>query len=196
MKNFGYIKSVLDGTEYVFGQTLSKLPDKYSHTTILPEVVNQGNQNICVACSLDCYLNWYQNLTNNTPNKDNKLFIEYKDMTTSGIQIKQALSQLYHDGIISGYYKVPNFDIAKSALIINGPLIMGLPVYDSSLIRFWKKYKELEGYHAVSVTGYNSEGLIIRNSWGVSYGKNGYSTLPYEDISSVLELWTMTSKIK
>lgn len=35
--------------------------------------------------------------------------------------------------------------------------------------------------HAVAIVGYTSEGFIIQNSWGKSWGLNGFALLPYED---------------
>lgn len=195
MKSFGCIKSELDGSEYIYKNPLKTfdVPEKYSYQSTLPKIINQGNQNICVACSLDCYLNWYQNLLKNTPKVDNNFNIKYEQMQSSGIQIKQALTQLLHDKNISAYFKIPNLNLAKIALIINGPLIVGLPVYDSTINNFWNGSK-LEGYHAVSIVGFNTDGFIIRNSWGTSYGKNGYHTISYSDAETkFIELWTMTN---
>ena len=39
------------------------------------------------------------------------------------------------------------------------------------------------------IVGYNKEGFIIRNSWGTSYGNNGYSILKYKDFNKVIECW-------
>jgi hypothetical protein len=35
--------------------------------------------------------------------------------------------------------------------------------------------------HAVAIVGYTSRGFIILNSWGKSWGMNGFALLPYED---------------
>jgi C1A family cysteine protease len=45
-----------------------------------------------------------------------------------------------------------------------------------------KKGERLEGGHAVMAVGYddNARRLLIRNSWGPSWGDRGYGTLPYE----------------
>lgn len=44
-------------------------------------------------------------------------------------------------------------------------------------------------YHAVTVVGYNQCGFIIKNSWGVEWGENGYSTFPYEYWPLYIECW-------
>jgi hypothetical protein len=35
--------------------------------------------------------------------------------------------------------------------------------------------------HAVAIVGYTSRGFIVLNSWGSSWGTNGFALLPYED---------------
>ena len=51
--NYGYIKSKLTGKETEF--TLVKtLPEKFRYN--LPEVIDQGNQPICSACSTHAIL--------------------------------------------------------------------------------------------------------------------------------------------
>jgi hypothetical protein len=35
--------------------------------------------------------------------------------------------------------------------------------------------------HAVAIVGYTTSGFIIQNSWGPSWGKDGFALLPYED---------------
>lgn len=38
-----------------------------------------------------------------------------------------------------------------------------------------------EDGHAVAIVGYTAEGFIIQNSWGTSWGAEGFAILPYED---------------
>lgn len=35
--------------------------------------------------------------------------------------------------------------------------------------------------HAVAIVGYTTEGFVVQNSWGVSWGARGFALLPYED---------------
>jgi hypothetical protein len=37
------------------------------------------------------------------------------------------------------------------------------------------------GGHAFSLVGYNEIGFLVQNSWGKTWGKDGFATLPYED---------------
>jgi hypothetical protein len=38
-----------------------------------------------------------------------------------------------------------------------------------------------DGGHAIAIVGYAEQGFIIQNSWGLSWGKDGFALLPYED---------------
>ena len=50
---------------------------------------------------------------------------------------------------------------------------MALPVYDNAeREEFWKGEKK-QGGHAICCVGYNEDGLILENTWGSGYGKNG-----------------------
>jgi hypothetical protein len=46
------------------------------------------------------------------------------------------------------------------------------------------------GGHAFALVGYNEIGFLVQNSWGSSWGKDGYATLPYEDwLDSAYDAW-------
>lgn len=58
MYNFGFIKSVLDGTEHKYSVSKGmELPESFSCLPNLPEVINQGAYSICVPCSISAYIN-------------------------------------------------------------------------------------------------------------------------------------------
>jgi C1A family cysteine protease len=94
---------------------------------------------------------------------------------------------------IERYAKVNSELQLKQALVMNGPCVGGLPVYDTYKSNFWKKEKEekVQGLHAVAIVGYTKEGFIIRNSWGRFYGDGGYAILPYDDFKNFTEIWTI-----
>lgn len=199
--NYGCIKSELDGSEKIFKPNNLNIPNKYSYEKILPDVINQGNLPICVPCSISSFIDWDLNISKHQNIYKNKIDVNncFKSiLTKNGTQIKQALNYLKHNGIIVNdnnykifaYYIIPSLMVAKIAIIMNGPLIAGLPVYNSNRVDFWNG-KLLEGYHAVSLIGYNENGFILRNSWGKDYGYNGYSILNYSDFNKIIELWTI-----
>lgn len=192
---YGYIKSKLDGSELSFNKTSNNLPEEYSFLHDLPRVLNQGNDPICVPCSISSYINWkgYNNV--------NLKEIFNNGGTSSGMSFKDALHFLRHNGVstdngnfkINQYCMIGSIPVLKTALVMNGPCIIGVPVYNDSRNNFWKKYPSdsLQGGHALSVVGYNKDGFIIRNSWGTSYGDKGYWHMSYEDFNNIYEIWTI-----
>ena len=125
--------------------------------------------------------------------------VDFKD-EDNGMTFKDALHFMRHEGVETdkGLYKIKEYSMVgsiealKAAIVMNGPCIGGLPVYDSSIDEFWLEGSNLEGGHAVAIIGYDKEGFIIRNSWGSIYGYDGYYHLKYEDFNnSFYEIWTM-----
>ena len=113
---------------------------------------------------------------------------------------KEAFHYLRHHGVssragnltIKKYAVIRNMFDLKVALVMNGPCFGALPVY-SDRPDFWNRYTGdgFYGYHAISIVGYNTEGFIIRNSWGTSFGNNGYTTIKFEEFNRFLEVWTI-----
>ena len=66
-----------------------------------------------------------------------------------------------------------------------------MPVYNYGET-FWKAEfgDESQGGHAVTIVGYDKKGLILRNSWGYSWGDGGYGFFPYKDWGIQWEIWT------
>lgn len=201
---FGFKPSVIDGSERIFDASDKvELPEKYTFRTYMPPVINQGEDSICVPCSVSAYLNWKENLKSGEV-KDNKvsLFEIYRarENDGEGMTFKDAFKYLKHDGVnskagklkINAYGKINNPLALKYAIVMNGPCFGALPVYSDDY-DFWnKKYgDDLLGYHAISIIGYDEEGFFIRNSWGTSFGDKGYTHIKNCDMSKMLELWTI-----
>jgi len=96
----------------------------------------------------------------------------------------------------------------KKALVVNGPCLVVLPLLNSTRHFWcpvtqeeqlnWEKEGKIKG-HGVACIGYRDEcdvdpgeeaGFIICNSWGASWGDNGYTILPYDHFDYVWESWT------
>ncbi|UYV81725.1 CTSC [Cordylochernes scorpioides] len=92
-------------------------------------------------------------------------------------------------GYIGGYYGACNEDLIKIQLVKNGPVAVGIMVYQDLLSYSggiyhhvsnlgYNPYKETN--HAVVVVGYGAdkssgeEYWIVKNSWGDYWGENGY----------------------
>lgn len=202
---FGFAPSTMDGSEHVFGNGTPQttIPNSYSYRKYLPGVLNQGSESICVPCSISAFLNWRENLSTGSK-KDNRIdYHEIYDIRTNGgdgMTFKEAFHYLRHHGVSSkaGNLKIKEYAIIrnafdlKTALVMNGPCVGALPVY-SDRPEFWNRLPGdgFYGYHAISIVGYNVEGFVIRNSWGSSFGANGYTILKYEEFNKLLEVWTI-----
>ena len=205
MFNSGFIPSVIDGNEQIFREPKNMgLPKEYSYKKYLPKVLNQGSDPICVPCSLSANINWRLNLRKGKP-KDNEiaLYDIFKSRTIEGegMTFKDAFKYLMETGVETkeGNYKIGSYAMVNSilaikfAVVANGPCVGVLPVYNAdSADEFWnEKYGEFLGYHAVSIVGYDENGIIIRNSWGSSYGSDGYTLVKNKDLNKFKEIWTI-----
>jgi C1A family cysteine protease len=104
------------------------------------------------------------------------------------------------------YEKCANFTAVKNALARGFPVVIGFDVYDSfynigsnGIMPYPNTSREqLLGGHAVTLVGYNdnTNRFIARNSWGISWGNNGYFYMPYQVIQTTSmssDFWTITS---
>jgi hypothetical protein len=86
----------------------------------------------------------------------------------------------------------------KTALFLNGPCPFGVYVYGNKngypkYQRMWLKdneYSTILGGHCMCFVGYNSNGFIVRNSWGEFWNPTnstsdmiGYDYLPFTDFN-------------
>jgi C1A family cysteine protease len=99
---------------------------------------------------------------------------------------------------ITQYQSIANFTVMKNALASGYPVIVGFNVYSSfegsvnnntGMMPYPNTRTEsLLGGHAVCVVGYNDTlnggRFICRNSWGTSWGNNGYFYMPYQVIQN------------
>lgn len=97
----------------------------------------------------------------------------------------------------TNYYRVAPNSLAqiKQALINGFPVIFGMAVYASmesvtvahtGVVPMPQPNEECLGGHAVLIVGFNdnTKTVIVRNSWGSSWGQKGYFTLPYAYITN------------
>lgn len=201
---FGYVPSVIDGSERIFGEGVPmEIPDSYTYRSYMAPIINQGELSICVPCTMSAYLNWRENLKDGT-RKDNGVALMdiYRSKTNQGdgMSFKAAFHYLRHHGVksrngnlmINAYAMIKNPEFLKHAIVMNGPCFGALPVYNSDY-DFWNEKigDRLNGYHAISIIGYDEEGFFIRNSWGTEFGDEGYTHIKNEDLSKLIEIWTV-----
>ena len=115
--------------------------------------------------------------------------IEHKD------NISEEIYNAAKINIIQAYAKINTIDDLKMSLYLNGPALVGFPVYNYTG-QMWKKRNNetFKGGHAMTIVGYNEEGFLIRNSWGESWNDNGYTIYYYEDWGAHWEVWSCVDK--
>lgn len=100
---------------------------------------------------------------------------------------------------IKSYASVlPEVPQMKQAILQRGPILVGIKVYENfenlgEKGIMLKPSGELKGAHAVPILGYDELGFIVKNSWSVYWGKDGYCTIPYkvwEEIN-LGEVWSI-----
>ena len=94
----------------------------------------------------------------------------------------------------------------KSSLAKGLPFAFGFTVYSSIWnpwvrttgdIPFPQPGERVDGGHAIMAVGYDDarSRFIIRNSWGTSWGQQGYGSLPYQYVERGIadDFWVLTS---
>jgi len=111
------------------------------------------------------------------------------------------IRELARPQVISKYAVCYSDDEVCDCIYANGPVVLGVGVYDSfDILIGWKApepkpTEQRNGLHAIVAIGYNSEGIIIQNSWGEYWGKGGLALLPY-NYSPTAERWIVVDEIK
>lgn len=111
---------------------------------------------------------------------ENTMFVKHSASEAAGYKIKS-------------YYTVGSIDELKSAIALIGGCIAAFPMYNKGTT-FWKKSNDNETMtsgHAVAIAGWTTEGFIIRNSWGTSWGDGGYTVYPFSDWGAHWEIWAI-----
>lgn len=109
-----------------------------------------------------------------------------------------------HHYTITEYFRISNLTMMKAALAEGLPVVAGIMVYESLESKEVAKTgivtmpdtdtEQLLGGHAVLVVGYDDskQWAIVRNSWGINWGDQGYFYLPYKYWTAdlVTDMWT------
>lgn len=204
MFNSGYIESKKDENDIILDSRFEKsenIPNEYNfveYLGIYPK--NQGDTQKCVPYSLSTIIEVDKKLNN----IDYQLHIDdiydNRQPKTDGMQIRDALKYIKNIGYCSkddnnrerilAYGRLNSHLAIKNSIFMNGPCIMALPVYNADGFDFWNG-DNFQGGHAITCVGYNTEGLILLNSWGSSFGNNGCCILPYDECNKILECWAI-----
>ena len=106
-------------------------------------------------------------------------------------EYKQAASKLK----LLNYFRLYNEREIKKAIMLQGSVILGMPIYSSfgEHVKLPTKNDKKRGGHAMCVIGWNKDGWIIQNSWGFWWADKGKCYLPYD--YPVDEWWGLTTCI-
>ncbi|PGV81986.1 C1 family peptidase [Bacillus thuringiensis] len=111
---------------------------------------------------------------------------------------------------IKAYAQLENIVSIKRSLMIEGPCIVGVRVYENWKTEEVERTGEIPmppegvdpkgiGGHALCVVGYNDDTRMfkIKNSWGIEWGEKGYGSLPYDYMEREFsEAWSITDYIE
>jgi len=107
--------------------------------------------------------------------------------------------------VILSYQRIQSMNEMKTCLAAGYPFVFGFTVYESfespgvassGVVPMPAMHEKVVGGHAVVAVGYDdaSQRVIVRNSWGASWGQAGYFTMPYEYITNpklASDMWTI-----
>jgi C1A family cysteine protease len=105
--------------------------------------------------------------------------LSYLRLNNSNIGLLQSC-------LAQGFPFVFGFSVYESFKLINKNGIMSMPTFSEQRL----------GGHAVMAVGYDDEKkyFIVRNSWGINWGDNGYFYMPYTyitDANRAIDFWTI-----
>lgn len=109
---------------------------------------------------------------------------------------------------VKAYARLKTILEMKRSLVVNGPFLAGVDVYESwftkkaektGLIPMPKKSEQYQGGHAICVVGYDDVKKMFKfkNSWGNFWGDNGYGYLAYDYMKQYcVDAWSDTDLIE
>lgn len=217
---YGYVPSTIDGTEKVLTETTYgtlPIPSEYSYLLYMSKILDQGTESTCVPHSITAVYDYYYAMKNPDTAIEGKfkhldLAIHqiYNARTNAGegMSFKEALGFCKNNGVISekdyldktpgkpikilDFARITDMITLKASLVINGPAVIATYVKDPNRNDFWNGFGNYGG-HATSIIGYSDSksAFLIRNSWGTSWGLNGYCWMLYKDFNKILETWAV-----
>lgn len=195
------------------------IPKSYSLLNKLLPVRNQLDTSMCAAFSAACIKEYEESFDMNINEYMSPEFIyKYRD-TDQGMYLSRIMTVLQQYGVcrerkwlfktpqptnfvecceealnhtIKDYALCRTLDEVKKAIVLSGPVIFALGVYNNTPM--WRPKtpdEQIMGGHAMVFVGYDDEKqyLIIRNSWGTAWENGGYTFMPYEDFHYVWEAY-------
>lgn len=105
--------------------------------------------------------------------------------------------------LVQSYHRIHTLGEMLTCLAEGYPFVFGFTVYESfelakvkktGIVNMPKKGEAALGGHAVMAIGYDKarKRFLVRNSWGKSWGMEGYFTIPFEYLETLAEdFWTI-----
>jgi len=198
--------------KYTYPETLDLRPDMFG-------VRDQGSQGSCAAMSGAAVKDWQEIKDVGITEYMSPQFIynNRKNPGSAGMYLSDLMDILHKKGtcleslhpygnlnapspeayadalnyLIENYAEVDTIEGLKQALYEKGACVIGVPVYNYTTRMWFKRPGDnYLGGHAMTIVGYNSEGFIIRNSWGDDWGDDGHTIFPYSDWGCQWEVWS------
>lgn len=91
------------------------------------------------------------------------------------------------------YYRVTTEEEIKTALMNDGPVVFAIAWYSDfkvnkdGILESTYSLSNKGGGHCMIIYGWDENGWLIRNSWGLLWGKGGNAILPYD--APIREAW-------
>ena len=190
-KGLGFIESGINPNDATYAAPKIELPKRYELREQL-RVYDQGSKGSCVSCTVAEMYNFYCKSKGREPSIGFEyLYDERSDKTIDGMMPREAFEILKGEHRVEVFARIGSLDALKKSVLTNGAALIAMNVFSYN-DDFWNG-DEFMGGHAVAVVGYDETGLIIKNSWGTSFGRGGYTTLPYSQFNKVREAWTLLS---
>jgi C1A family cysteine protease len=107
---------------------------------------------------------------------------------------------------VVSYHSIPqSIDLMKGCIAEGFPFAIGIQVYDNfpmdiGINEIPMPAGRVVGGHAIDIVGYSDTNrmFLMRNSWGSSWGDNGYASIPYDYLSDpnlANDLWTIRTTL-
>lgn len=193
---FGAFPTGYQEGDATFDIELKSIPEEY-HIPNPPAVQNQGTQPICCAISIEEIISWQEKIRTNSADwkhfSVNDIYALRDSPSMQGMIPRNALMAMKDKGVdgyrIKHFSFVRNIEHAKAAILMNGPLLFCTMAYDRD--DFWRPDGQSLGGHAVVLTGWDKNGFVLQNSWGVQYASGGTIEFPFSDWKYMSEAWTI-----